>query len=314
MSNFKLTTPVAFIIFNRPESTEKVFSEIAIAKPTKLFVIGDGPRTERFGEQEKVAAVREIIKRVDWDCEVITNFSSINLGCKKRVSSGINWLFEQVDEAIILEDDCLPDSTFFRFCQELLEYYRHDQRIGMISGDNFQYDNKRNNHSYYFSKYTHIWGWATWADRWTKTYDVNINNWPGIQTDNSLVDIVGNENEATYWKNIFEAVYNGDIDTWDYQWVLANMSEGRLNIMPAVNMISNIGFNEDATHTTGSSDLANMHRNSIHFPLDHPSGIFRNINADQFTYINFFKISLLKRLRVKFVTWLKLWLNLKEKT
>lgn len=161
MPEFQLTTPVAFIIFNRPDTTEKVFAEIAKAKPPKLLVIGDGPRVSRQGEAEKVAAARSIIQCVDWDCEVQTNFSDVNLGCKRRVSSGIDWVFEQVEEAIILEDDCLPDPTFFRFCEELLARYRHDQRIGMISGDNFQFGSRRNDDSYYFSKYVHIWGWAT---------------------------------------------------------------------------------------------------------------------------------------------------------
>ena len=156
MSEFILTTPVAFIIFNRPDTTALVFAEIAKARPPKLLVVGDGPRAHKAGEAERVAATRAIIDQVDWPCEVLTHFSDTNLGCKKRVSSGIDWVFEQVEEAIILEDDCLPNQSFFQFCQEMLEYYRHDSRIGMISGNNFQVGGKTVPYSYYFSKYTQL--------------------------------------------------------------------------------------------------------------------------------------------------------------
>lgn len=305
MSDWQLRTPVAFIIFNRPDTTERVFSEIAKTKPPKLLVVSDGPRANRPGEAEKVSTARAIIKRVDWECEVLTNFSEVNLGCKRRVSSGLDWVFEQVEEAIILEDDCLPDPTFFRFCQELLERYRHDQRIGMISGDNFQFGNRRNNDSYYFSKYVHIWGWASWRDRWVGSYDVSMAKWPRIRDEGWLADMVGNTREAAYWQKIFERVYRGEIDTWDYQWGFANLVEGRMSILPAVNMISNIGFDENATHTTSNSDLANLARNPMGFPLMHPLGVFKNIQADQFTEIHCFRVPILKRVRNKLAGWLR---------
>jgi hypothetical protein len=303
--DFQLTTPVAFIIFNRTNTTERVFAEIAKARPPKLLVVGDGPRTSRSGEAEKVAATRAIIKRVDWNCEVLTNFSEVNLGCKRRVSSGIDWVFEQVDKAIFLEDDCLPDPTFFRFCQEMLERYCHDQRIGMISGDNFQFGRCRNDDSYYFSKYVHVWGWASWRDRWAGIYDVTIARWPRIRDEGWLGDMVGNRREAAYWHNIFERVHRGEIDSWAYQWLFANWVEGRMSILPAVNMISNVGFEENATHTTGGSDLANLARNPVGFPLMHPPGIFRNIQADQFSERMCFRIPLTKRVRNKLVRWLR---------
>lgn len=302
---FKLTTPVVFIIFNRPEPTKKVFAEIAKAKPSKLFVIADGPRSQHSEDKVKVAATREIIKLVDWECEVITNFSDINLGCKKRVSSGIDWVFKQVTEAIILEDDCLPDKTFFRFCQELLENYRDDQRVGMISGNNFQFGSQQNNNSYYFSKYSHIWGWATWSDRWLESYDVNISRWPNIRDRGELFDLIENKHEANYWKRIFDRVYNNEIDTWDFQWVLTNFIENRLNVMPVNNLITNIGFDKNATHTKSINDVANMERLSIKFPLIHPNSMSQDIKADEFTYINMFKKSLSKRLVTKIVSLMK---------
>lgn len=199
MSSWQLKTPIAFIIFNRPDTTARVFAEIAKAKPPKLLVVADGARSNRQGEAEKVAATRAIIEQVNWPCEVITNFSDKNLGCKNRVSTGIDWVFEQVPEAIILEDDCLPDPSFFRFCEEMLEKYRDDQRIGMISGDNLQFGRRRNNDSYYFSRYVHIWGWASWRDKWQSSYDVRMKKWPEVRDGNWLVDMVRNKKEASVW-------------------------------------------------------------------------------------------------------------------
>jgi hypothetical protein len=305
MSNFKLTTPVAFIIFNRPDTTERVFTEIAKAKPTKLLVVADGARTNKASESEKVAATRAIIQRVDWDCEVLTNYSDVNLGCKNRVSSGIDWIFQQVEEAIILEDDCLPDPTFFRYCQEMLERYRLDQRVGIISGDNFQFGNRRNNDSYYFSKYVHIWGWATWRDRWQSSYDVNLNKWPLIRDEGWLLDILGNTKEAKSWSNIFERMYQAKIDTWDYQWVFANWVEGRSNIMPNVNLISNIGFGAGATHTLSDSVLANIPTASMAFPIRHPHGIYRNTQADVYTFMNYFYVPFYKKVYNKLLSYFR---------
>lgn len=161
MYDFQLKTPVAFLIFNRPDTTRRVFAEIAKARPPKLLVVADGPRADHPDDVEKCAAVRAIIDGIDWDCKVLTNYSDINLGCKRRVSSGLDWVFDTVEEAIILEDDCLPHPAFFRFCEEMLNKYRDDKRIAMISGDNFQFGRKRTEYSYYFSRYPHIWGWAS---------------------------------------------------------------------------------------------------------------------------------------------------------
>ena len=306
MPTWQLKTPVAFIIFNRPDTTQQVFAEIAKARPPKLLVVADGPRSNRSRGGEVCAATRAIVEGVDWDCEVLTNYSSVNLGCKNRVASGIDWVFEKVSEAIILEDDCLPDPTFFRFCQEMLERYRDDQRIGMISGDNFQFGRRRNDDSYYFSKYVHVWGWASWRDRWAGSYDVTMARWPRIRDEGWLADIVGNRSEAAYWHNIFESVHRGDIDTWDYQWLFANWLEGRMSILPAVNMISNVGFDKNATHTIAvDRGVSNLRRNPMGFPLVHPPGVFRNIQADQFSERMCFRIPLTKRVRSKLVGWLR---------
>lgn len=282
MSEFQLNTPVALIIFNRPATTERTFAEIAKARPPKLLVIADGPRPDRIGEAARCSATRAIVERVDWPCEVLTNYSDVNLGCKYRVSSGLDWVFEQVPEAIILEDDCLPEPTFFRFCEELLVRYRHDERVAMISGDNFQFGQNRVDASYYFSRYTHIWGWASWRRAW-KHYSVNASEWPGLQDSKWLETLFETASEQKYWENIFQAVYKGKIDTWDYQWMMTSWIKGMTSIIPNANLISNIGFGVDATHTFGNSIFDRMSVDAMRFPLQHPMLPIANKDADLFT-------------------------------
>ena len=268
--------PIALLVFNRPDTTAMVFEAIRRIKPSKLLVVADGPRDDCPEEAEKCFAVRSIIEQVDWACEVKKNYSGANLGCRRRVSSGLDWVFEQVEEAIILEDDCLPHPSFFRFCEELLDYYRHDQRIAQISGCNFQFGLRRNEDSYYFSKYNHIWGWASWRDRWQGCYDVSILNWPEIRDGGWLADMHCEAKEVAHWKKIFEQVFLGKINTWDYQWTLACWLQSRLTVLPNCNLVSNIGFDENATHTTSKNRFADIPAEGIGFPLKHPVNIVRN--------------------------------------
>ena len=295
-----LNTAVLFLVFNRLDTTKQVFEAIRLAKPTRLYIAADGARASREGEAATVQAIRDyVVNHIDWECEVKTLFREENLGCKYAVSGALTWFFENEEMGVILEDDCLPDPTFFNYCQELLERYRHDQRIGMISGDNFQFGRRYGDDSYYFSKYVHIWGWATWKDRWAESYDVTMAKWPRVRDEGRLVDMVGDAREAVYWGKIFERVYRGGIDTWDYQWVFANWVNGRLSIVPAVNLISNVGFGQNATHTTGASDLENLPVTPIKFPLSHPLGMFKNIQADGFSEKKCFRVPLWKRIRNK---------------
>lgn len=284
-----LKTPVALIIFKRQDTTRRVFEAIRQAKPTKLFVIADGPRTDRPDEAEKCAATRAIIEQVDWDCEVLKNYSEVNLGCGLRPATGITWVFEQVEEAIILEDDCLPHPTFFRFCEELLEKYREDTRIMHISGNNFQFGRNRSNYSYYFSRYPHIWGWASWRRAW-KNYDFEMKRFPEIIQKNWLNDILKDERYVQYWKQIFQDNYKvAKKSTWDYQWTFACWIQSGLSILPKVNLVSNIGFGSDATHTKKQNNkLASMSLEAMEFPLNHPDFIIQDVEADKFTQlINF---------------------------
>ncbi len=304
-----MKTPVALIIFNRPDTTERVFLEIAKARPPKLLVVADGPRVDRPGEIEKCNASRAIIDRIDWPCEVLTNYSEINLGCKNRVSSGIDWVFSQVEEAIILEDDCLPEASFFQFCEEMLERYRHDERIGMISGTNFLDNKIAIDDSYYFSKYMTIWGWATWRRAW-KNNDVTIKYWPKLKADRFLDSRINSKDERSYWYRAFDRVHSGAIDTWDYQWVLCNWIQCRLSIVPSVNLISNIGFRSDATHTAGMSIYSSKKRVPLIFPLRHPGYIYAHAKADTYSARAQFTSVFLRFFRNRVKAWFRLHLQL----
>jgi len=287
--------PVLLLLFNRPHVTRLVVEAVRQAKPQRLYVATDGPRKGNQEDVENCEQVRQIATAIDWDCNVKTLFRKENLGCKKAVSEAIDWFFEHETEGIILEDDCLPDQTFFKYCQELLEYYRHDNQIMVISGDNFQFGRKRGEFSYYFSRYNHCWGWATWRRAW-KFYDVNMELWPYIRDNDYLVDILGNKKAAHYWKNQFEMAYNGKIDSWDYMWTFSCWCQNGLSILPNINLVSNIGYGGDGTHTKRGSKLANMKSEAFQFPIKHPPVIIKNLRADNFSEKYLFSGTWLKRL------------------
>jgi hypothetical protein len=226
--------------------------------------------------------VRALCEQVDWECDVLTNYSDVNLGCRRRVASGLDWVFEQVDRAIILEDDCLPHPSFFPFCEELLVRYRDDERIAMIGGTNLQPRGRPLRDSYYFSRYPHIWGWASWQRAW-KSYDIDMAAWSRIDPDWMLASILGERRAVEFWKRNFDTACKGMVDTWDYQWVFACWAQSRLSILPRVNLISNIGFHADATHTVVDSPFANLPRETLPFPLRHPPVVVRDAAADQYT-------------------------------
>jgi hypothetical protein len=282
-----LKTPVAFIIFKRPDTTKKVFEEIAKAKPKRLFVIADGPRKDRPGEAEKCAAVRAIVDRVDWECEVLKNYSDVNLGCGHRVASGISWVFEHVDRAIILEDDCVPHPTFFRFCDELLEAFLVDERVMMISGHNPFFEFRNTSYSYSFSRLGMAWGWATWARAW-KYHDMKMELWPLLRNTPLLLDVFENPRFLKVWNDIFDLAYTGaGSDTWDHQWLWAIWAQNGLGIMPTVNLVANIGFGKDATHTLSQENWklsAFLPAEEMRFPLKNPPYMIRDRKYDYFAF------------------------------
>jgi hypothetical protein len=278
--NYELTTPILFIIFNRPDITGEVFDTIKKAKPKKLFVCADGPRKNREDDIEKCANTRNIIDQVDWECEVYCNFSEVNQGCKIAVSSAINWFFDQVEEGIILEDDCLPSQSFFWFCQELLEKYREDERIMQISGNNYLFGRKQFRASYYFSKLNDIWGWATWKRAW-RHYDISMKDFPEFVTGNQLDNYLDNKAMRDWLMSYFEESYGGKSSVWSSQWSYAICKQNGLIIVPSVNLATNIGFCEGATHGTGKSwDLyKNIDISEIE-EIAHPEFILPDNGAD----------------------------------
>lgn len=304
-----LSTPVAFLIFNRPDLTELVFEAIARAKPKKLLVVADGPRFPE--EAEKCQKARAVIEKVDWDCEVLTNFSETNLGCGRRVASGLDWVFSEVEEAIIIEDDCLPSHSFFYFCQSLLEYYRHDERIMLISGGNFQHGQSRTDYTYYFSKYNDNWGWASWRRAWNY-YDYEMKTWPEYKKANLIMSICNDPNEQAFWTALFDDVCSGSIDTWDYQWTYAFFSQMGSAVVPNSNLIANLGCRTDATHTKSEDNpIANLPRTEI-WEIKHPPFIVRNQEADAYAFEHVFlgrdraeEDNLMKRMKQKFGTKVK---------
>lgn len=274
-----LKTAVLFLVFNRLDTTKQVFEAIRQAKPPRLYVAADGARAAKEGEAEKVKAVREyIISNIDWECEVKTLFREQNYGCKMAVSGAIDWFFENEEMGIILEDDCLPSQSFFWFCEELLERYKNDIEVGQISGDNFQKGNKRGDADYYFSIYNHIWGWASWADRW-KNYDVELDN---INNTKFIEKMLDDKNTRKYWLSTFETMKAKKIDTWDYQWTFTLWNNRQLTVLPNTNLVENVGFGAEATHTTGESEFANLKSHNLVLK-NHPKEIVQNYEADNVT-------------------------------
>lgn len=300
MESFTLTTPVAFIIFNRPETTIKVFEQIRLAKPKQLYIIADGARNSRPEEPDRVLAARAIVEQgVDWDCEVITNYAPKNMGCRNRVASGLQWLFEQVEDAIILEDDCVPHSTFFRYCQELLEYYRHDERVGVISGANFRCKREDDRHSYFFSRYHPITGWASWRRVW-KYYDLEMKTFPHLRDSGLLAEMIGEPHLVKYWTKIFQSAYEGKETTWDYQLTFAVWTQAMLSVIPNHNQITNIGFGGEATHIAEADHpTANVPVEAMPFPLQHPPYMVREMTFDRYIWDKLLRWTLPYRVKRK---------------
>jgi len=273
--------------------------QIREAKPPVLFVGADGPRADHSEDATRCERAREVAARVEWDCEVHTLFQEKNLGCKQAVSSAITWFFEHVEAGIILEDDCVPHPTFFPFCAELLDRYEHDERVMTISGNNFQPSTRKYASSYYFSVYPHCWGWATWKQAWQK-YDGEIPLWKSLKDTDWLAGWLETEAEVEYWREIFDRVYDGEVDSWAYPWTFSCWREHTLNILPNRNLVSNVGFSNKATHTNKNKSEEYPLKRAIDFPLSHPKYIVRNYEADLFTSVDHYEAaSLLSRIKNK---------------
>jgi hypothetical protein len=293
------SVPILFLIFNRPEKTRKVFDTIRNQKPRLLFIAADGPRHDKLGENELCEKTREIVANIDWDCEVKKLFRDHNLGCKIAISSAVNWFFDQVEEGIILEDDCLPDPTFFRFCEELLEKYRFDYQVMSISGSNLLETPWKIEIQSYSWGHGGIWGWATWKRAWD-LYDIDMKGWENKVIKNTIKNAIGTDEWFNFYYSMFESSYNRSLDTWDVQWFYSILINDGLAINPAVNLVKNIGYG-DGTHTN-SEDLymAKIPLCSLWFPLIHPLKKLKDISYlkkvyDEMNKQSTIKISFLKK-------------------
>jgi hypothetical protein len=295
-----LHTAVLLIIFNRPETTKLVFEAIRKAKPSRLYIAADGPRKNVLSDRENCNAARKIVEHIDWDCKVETRFSDQNLNCGVAPSSAFTWFFQHEEEGIILEDDCLPSQSFFWFCQELLERYRHDTRVMHIGGNNFLNGwQKDSDYSYYFSRSGFIWGWATWRRAWEK-FDFKITNYMKTKEKGFFQHFFMNRLEKMYRLNKFEQTIagNGNIDWWDYQWDFARYVNSGLSIVPNTNLVKNLGFGESATHTRSqNSKNASMEAGDIEFPLNDPPFMIRDIESDKRYFKVLMKDNILSKIK-----------------
>ena len=274
--------PVAILNFNRPHLTRQVFEVVRQIKPRRLLLIADGPRASNPDDIRLCAEVRAIFDEVDWECDVSRRFSDINLGSFKSNSSGLNWVFDTVEEAIIIEDDCVPSLSFFRYCEELLERYRYDPRIGVISGYNLGFPaHSRKDDSYFFSAYTLNWAWASWRRVWRQV-DLDMSWWMPEAGENLLRATFPRADEWQYWYKIYDAISSGKKNNaWDYQLILSSFQHSLFCIIPSINLVTNIGFGPEGTNCFDeSSPMHNVPRGEMQFPLVHPVVVQRNGKTD----------------------------------
>lgn len=284
-----LQTAVLLIIFNRPETTKLVFEAIKKARPPRLYIAADGPRSDVATDAQRCKATREIVERIDWDCQVSREYQIKNLNCGRGPSSAISWFFRHEEQGIILEDDCLPSQSFFWYCEELLNHYHDDTRVMHIGGTNFQQGWLHDpDYSYYFSQNGHVWGWATWRRAWRK-FDFEIKNFPRLDEEGLFDYFFVSPLEKFYRQRKLKRTWahRSDASWWDYQWDFARYTNHSLAIVPKVNLVKNIGFGEEATHTfAGTSNYTEAPAVDIDLPLIHPPYVLCDVDSDKHYFKN----------------------------
>jgi len=287
MISYNVHTPVLFLIFNRPSTTGRVFSQIRKMKPGKLYIAADGPR---FPEEKNVCEqVRDMATDIDWDCSVFTLFREENLGCAKAISEAISWFFHHEPEGIILEDDCLPADSFFGFCSAMLERYRNDQRIGHINGSNYQEGIVRGDGSYYFSTLTHVWGWAGWRRVW-KDYQLRPESYARFEKMRCIEQMGAHAPFKDIWTHYFRGHCIGTASSWDFQYAYLNLINHRLSVIPNSNLTSNIGCSDNPTHYVQDHPLADIPLCEME-DIVHPEFFIADIEADIYTQNKEYRIS-----------------------
>ena len=282
--------PVLLIAFNRPHTAKKVLEAIGRVRPKELYVAVDGPREGNDDDVRKVKEVKDLVKTVvDWPCKVKTLFREKNGGCEKGAIGAVNWFFDNVEEGIVFDDDCVATPDFFRFATEMLEKYRNDERIMHVAGYNFHRGWKRSDYSYYFSKYPYVWGWASWSRAWKK-YDIDAKEYPEIRKGNYLKDIYPGFLERKYIQHLLDTAYYKNNDAGDTQWLFSVIMNNGLSIIPNTNLVSNIGFCEDSAHTKPEDSFLSLPVGKMDFPLKHPSFVVHDRVSDKryviWLYIN----------------------------
>jgi hypothetical protein len=268
-----LHTPILLLVFNRPEQALLIFGQIRLQQPERLFIAADGPRADRPGEAALCETTRtKILNGIDWPCKVETLFRTDNLGCGKAVSGAIDWFFNHVEEGIILEDDCLPDPTFFSFCAAMLEKYRKNKNVMHVNGGNYQGGIQRGDASYYFSRHAHVWGWASWRRAW-QHYDFSLQRYKDVST----------EGLNTFLKSELQAIYKARIDTWDIQWFMSVWFNKGLVVTPNTSLVKNIGFDKNATHTQSAPPWFNQLQYGKITDITHPESINIDEAADWYS-------------------------------
>ncbi len=273
--------PVVFLVFNRPGVTAEVFAAIRAYRPAQLFVVCDAPRAHKTGEAEKVAAVRRLITDgVDWPCELHCDFAEQNLGCRDRIASGLNAVFARVESAIILEDDCLPSPGFFTYCEAMLERYRDDARIVHIGGTNMIAPYHQDRTSYWFTRHSWIWGWATWRRAW-ETYDFTMSTWR--ERLPLMTSTFASRWESQYWLSTWDEARRDlqKANTWGFPWMYSCRSSGGLSILPRENLIRNLGFSADSTHTREDMNRLDLSLGRFEGPIVHPSTVAADRYKDE---------------------------------
>ncbi len=289
-------TPVLLVIHRRADSTRRVFEAIAAARPRRLFIAADGPAT--LEDRDACERTRASVQPVDWNCDVLQDFSEQNLGLNRRMISAIDWVLENAESAIVLEDDCLPHPHFFGFCSSVLDRYRHDTRVMHVSGECYR-ARREGECSYFFSKYPLAWGWGTWRRAWA-LFDPLMTSWPRFRRQPEANALFDGDDEREYWRSTFDQLHEaqaaGRSISWDYAWYYACMTNG-LSIHPAANLISNIGYGPLASNTRGVSDLSNRPAHPLEEPLRHPDWVVRDRQADLDTFDRRFPGALLRQQR-----------------
>lgn len=269
--------------------TASVLEAVRAVSPHRLYIAADGPRADRRYDEEHCMRARQVATHVDWPCDVRTLFRSDNLGCRVAVSRAVTWFFTHEADGIILEDDCVPDPTFFAYCGDLLTRYRDDARVMAISGNGLHASSLDRPHSYLFSRYNHVWGWASWRRAWA-SYDDQMLEWPKLRSAEWLEEIGdGHRDFARYWTAAFDAAYAGTVDSWAYRWTYSCWKQQGLTALPSRNVVKNIGFGSEATHTRDHrSRLARAPLEALDLPLVHPPGVQRDAAADRWIDLHVF--------------------------